>query len=142
MSEARTAHSESAESAIRQAIEEFTHAYNAGDFARLTNIFAEDLIDMSMGGPTRRGQDARMHFLSRVRETHANFRPHLEIQINEIQVAGDWAYEHGSLVVALTPRTGGDKSFIRQRYLVIWRRQANGEWKIAVEMDNSAEPPA
>src|SRR5262250_1856022 len=106
MSLAKPANSIAAETAIRRAVEEFTRAYNAGDFAKLTDIFAEDLIDMSMGGPTRRGEDARRHFVSRVRETHANFRPHLEIQIDAIQVAGDWAYEYGNLVVALTPRAG------------------------------------
>ena len=135
----KPADSIAAETAIRHAVEEFTRAYNAGDFAKLANIFAEDLIDMSMGGPTRRGDDARRHFVSRVRETHANFRPHLEVHIDDIQVAGEWAYEYGSLVVTLTPRVSGEKSFIRQRYLVIWRHQSDGSWKIAVEMDNSSE---
>ena len=140
MSGAKPADSIAAEAAIRHAVDEFTSAYNAGDFARLTDIFADDLIDMSMGSRTRRGNDARTHFVSRVRETHANFRPHLEIHIDEIQVAGDWAFEYGNLQVTLTPRVSGEKSFVRQRYLVIWRHQTNGQWKIAIEMDNSAEP--
>lgn len=139
MTLAKPANSIAAETAIRRAVEDFTRAYNAGDFAKLTNIFADDLIDMSMGGPTLRGEEARTHFVSRVRDTHANFRPHLEIQIDEIQVAGNWAYEYGSLQVTLTPRVSGKKSFIRQRYLVIWRQQPDRQWKIAVEMDNSAE---
>ena len=134
--------STSPERAIRRAVEEFTRAYNAGDFERLADIFAEDLIDMSMGCPTRRGEDARRHFISRVRDTHANFKPDLEIHIDAIQVAGDWAYEYGSLVVVLSPKAGGEKSIVRQRYLVIWRQQGDGHWKIAVEMDNSSESGA
>jgi len=129
----------SPEAAIRQAVEEFTRAYNAGEFEKLEGIFDENLIDMSAGGPTRRGAEARRHFVLRVKETHAKFQPHLKINIDELQVAGDWAYEHGTLVVELMPRTGGDKSYIRQRYLDIWRRQPSGQWKIAIEMDNSAE---
>jgi ketosteroid isomerase-like protein len=126
-----------AEQAIRIAVDEFTKSYNSGDLKNLTSIFAEDLIDMSAGGPTRRGEEARKHFVSRVSSTHQEFRPHLVIEIDEIQVAGSWAYQRGSLVVTLQPKAGGETSYIRQRYLEIWRRDAANNWKIAIEMDNS-----
>jgi uncharacterized protein (TIGR02246 family) len=139
MTIAKRVSSSEAESEIRKAVEEFTRAYNAGEFAKLTDIFVEDLVDMSAGGPTRHGPQARKHFVARVQETHAKFLPHLEIQIDEIQVAEDWAYQRGSLIVELTPQGGGQKSFIKQRYLEIWRRQPDGQWKIAIEMDNSED---
>jgi ketosteroid isomerase-like protein len=128
---------ELAEREIRAAVEAFTEAYNAGDLQNLPAIFAVNLVDMSAGGPTRSGAEARKHFVARVAETHAKFRPHLVIEIDEIQVAGEWAYQRGSLVVTLTPKAGGEESFIRQRYLEIWRRDGGGRWRIAVEMDNS-----
>src|SRR5262249_25541807 len=139
MSKPRTAALTSAETSIRRAIDDFTQAYNAGEFDRLSNIFAEDLVDMSAGGTARRGPGGQRDFVLRVGETHAKAKPHLEITVDEIQVAGEWAYERGSLEVTLTPIGGGEKSYIRQRFLDIWRRQRDGRWKIAVEMDNSAE---
>lgn len=129
----------SAEQLIRRAVEEFTRAYNAGDLENLADIFAEDLIDMSAGEPTRTGEEARKDFVARVAATHAKFRPRLEIQIDELQVTGEWAHQRGSLRVTLIPREGGDTSFIRQRYLEIWRREPSGKWKIAIEMDNTEE---
>ena len=137
MSEAASA--VSAEQSIRRAVEEFTRAYNAGDLQNLAEIFAEDLIDMSAGEPTRTGEEARKDFVARVAATHAKFRPHLEIHIEELRVAGEWAYQRGSLRVTLIPKEGGDTSFIHQRYLEIWKREPGGKWKIAIEMDNTEE---
>jgi len=125
------------EAQIRKAVENFVKAYNAGEFARLTDIFVDDLVDMSMGGPTLQGKAARDHFVSRVEGTHAKFKPHLVVNIDELRVTGDWAFQRGTLVVDLVARDGGAPSAIRQRYLEIWRRDANGAWKICVEMDNS-----
>jgi uncharacterized protein (TIGR02246 family) len=128
------------EAEIRRAVEEFVTAFNAGDMSRILGIFTDDLIDMSAGGPTRTGQAAREHFLSRVTETHAKYSPHLVITIDEIQVVSNWAYDRGSLTVTLVPRGGGETSFVRQRYLEIWRRGSDAKWRIAIEMDNTVEP--
>jgi len=124
------------EATIRKLGDEFVEAYNAGDLKRIRGIFADDVVDMSAGGPTHTGEAAKEHFLARVAATHASFHPSLVIHIDEIRVAGDWAFQRGSLVVTLSPKHGGELSYIRQRYLEIWRRNAQGCWKIAVEMDN------
>ncbi len=128
------------ESEIRLAVDEFIAAYNAGKLDAITNIFADDLVDMSAGDPTQTGEAAKRQFLSRVSKTHSSFKPTLTIQIDELRVAGDWAFQRGSLSVSLVPKAGGPISFIKQRYLEIWRRNKQGKWKIAIEMDNSVEP--
>jgi uncharacterized protein (TIGR02246 family) len=130
----------SEEEEIRHVVDEFVTAFNSGDMPRILDIFTDDLIDMSAGGPTRTGQAAREHFLSRVAEMHAKYNPRLVITIDEIQVVSNWAFDRGSLAVTLVPRAGGETSFVRQRYLEIWRRGRDAKWRIAVEMDNSAEP--
>jgi ketosteroid isomerase-like protein len=128
-----------AEQTIRSAVAAFVQNYNAGNIERLTEIFADDLIDMSAGGPTLGGAEAKRHFVERVAGTHEKFHPHLVIEIDEIHVADGWAYQRGSLMVTLIPKGGGETAFIRQRYLEIWRRDTEGDWKIAIEMDNSEE---
>lgn len=126
------------EATIRLLADEFVEAYDAGDMNRMREIFADDVVDMSAGGPTYTGEAAKTHFLARVAATHAQFKPSLVIHIDEIRVAGDWAFQRGSLVVTLVPKQGGELSYIRQRYLEILRRDSKGRWKIAVEMDNEA----
>ena len=97
MSLAKPASITSAESEIRRVAEEFTRAYNEGNLEKLTDIFVEDLVDMSAGGPTRHGAEAWKHFVARVEATHAKFSPHLEIQIDELEIAADWAFQRGVL---------------------------------------------
>jgi uncharacterized protein (TIGR02246 family) len=128
------------EEKIRRAVDEFIEAYRAGDLDRAGAIFADDLVDMSAGGPTRTGAAAKEHFLSRVAKVHAKFKPSLAINIEEIRVVGNLAYQRGDFLVTREPKDGGKASYIRQRYLELWRREPDGNWKICVEMDNSAEP--
>src|SRR6266849_6491911 len=126
--------------AIRKTVDRFIQAYNAGDLDRIQDIFHDDLIDMSAGASTRSGEAARQYFLSRVTEAHAKFKPTLEVTLEEITVAGDWAYGRGHLVVTLVPKRGGETTYIRQRFLEIWRRDSRGNWKLSRIMDNSEQP--
>ena len=48
------------EAAIRKLGDEFVEAYNAGDLNRIRDFFADDLVDMSAGGPTQTGKAASM----------------------------------------------------------------------------------
>ena len=108
------------EATIRKLGDEFIEAYNTGDLKRIRNIFADDVVDMSAGGPTYTGDAAKEHFLARVAATHASFNPSLVIHIDEIRVAGDWVFQRGRLVVTLVPKHRGEVSYIRQRYLEIY----------------------
>lgn len=54
----------------------------------------------------------------------------------ETQVAGDWAYERGNITETVTPKSG--KPLERSlKYLAILNRQADGAWKIHLDIDNS-----
>ncbi len=127
------------EAAIRSVVDKFIKDYEAGNLEEIQKIFADDLVDMSAGTPTRTGDAARQYFLSRVTEAHANFKPTLAVTIDEVRVAGDWAFDRGSLVVTLVPRKGDEATYIRQRFLEIWHRDSRGDWKIARIMDNSEQ---
>jgi uncharacterized protein (TIGR02246 family) len=128
------------EEKIRRAVDEFIEAYRAGDLDRAGAIFTDDVVDMSAGGPTRSGAAAKENFLSRVAKVHSKFRPSLAINIDEIRVNGNFAYQRGDLVVTREPKAGGPISYVCQRYLEIWRREADGNWKICAAMNNSPDP--
>jgi ketosteroid isomerase-like protein len=123
------------ETEIRAAIGRFVAAYNRNDRVGIRTFFASDFVDMSAGEPTRRGEDAVKFMLERVAFAHSNSTPKLEINVHEIHVYGDWAHQRGDLQVTLTPKNGGESSYIRQRFLEIWRRGPTG-WKSVVGMDN------
>jgi ketosteroid isomerase-like protein len=130
------------EALIRSAIEDFIAAYNAGDVGRLMRVFADDWIDMSEGAPTLAGREAHEKTAARLRETFRKFRGELTVHTEEVCVAGDMAFDHGTLHVQLTPRDAGVPKEISLRFLEIWRKQSDGAWKVSRAMDNSGGAPS
>ncbi len=123
---------------IRRKIDGFIHAYNAGDVDRLMTLFAADLIDMSDGEPTLRGSTAHRETEARLRDTFAKFTGQLTVDMEELEISGDRAFDYGTLRVELHPKADGEPVVVERRFLEIWRRGPDGEWRVARAMDNSA----
>jgi ketosteroid isomerase-like protein len=63
-------------------------------------------------------------------------------EIQEIVVAGEWAYCWAHLVVTVTPRAGGPATRRTGHTLTILRRNAEGDWVVARDANMlTAEPP-
>jgi ketosteroid isomerase-like protein len=52
-------------------------------------------------------------------------------------VSGDLAYERGTYTTDVFPNTGGEKRTVSGNYLRIYRRQADGKWKMIYDTFNS-----
>jgi len=50
------------------------------------------------------------------------------------------AFDRGWLEFTLTPKVGGEPVRKRHRYVDLWKKTANGDWKIAVHMTNTDVP--
>jgi ketosteroid isomerase-like protein len=59
----------------------------------------------------------------------------------EIEPGGETACEIGRYVLRLTPPSGGDV-VDRGRYLLVYRREADGAWRRAAETFNPGDVPA
>lgn len=122
---------------IDEAIHEFIHAYNAGDVERLLRVYAADFVDMSEGEPTLQGEQAHRDTAARLRDTFAKFNGNLTVHMDESKVLGDWAFDRGTLRVELRPKGRGEAVVVERRFVEIWRRETDGQWKVAWAMDNS-----
>jgi len=120
---------------IRAALEKFIVAYENNDEPSMRSLFAPDFVDMSAGEPTRQGEAAIGLMLMRASRAHASAAPRLQVNIHKIEVSGNLAYQRGELIVTITPRGGGEASYIRQRFLEVWRHGRDG-WRSIVGMDN------
>ena len=60
--------------------------------------------------------------------------------VGAVRVAGDWAVSHGEW--QMTMSVGGATVGDTTRYLLVWERQADGSWKVAYDIWNSALPVA
>jgi len=116
------------EQAIREVIATWHRATVAGDLPRLLGLMTEDVVFLTPGQPPMRGRDA---FAAGFRAAAEKFgiEPHAEIQ--EISVAGDWAWCWTRLSVSFIPRAPGPAQRRSGHTLSIFRRTAESAWLLA-----------
>ena len=103
------------------------------DHEAASSMFAEDALLMPSGAPDLAG-GAAIHAM--FEQVYPSLRfIELELKSTEIEVSGDSAFE----VTHYDERVGlSDGSDVEHsgRFLVVWRRESSGEWKIIHGMYN------
>lgn len=109
-------------------------AMTTGDTATMMSVYADDAILMLADMPAARGRDAiaRLNagMLSAYTVSNASFTT------SDVIVTGDYAIETGAYRMTLKPRTGPAIPDTG-KYISVWRREANGNWKMIRDMSNS-----
>ena len=123
--------------AIESAINDFIAAYNLGDVPRLMQAYSDDYVEMSEGDPTVSGVEGKRKTAERIGKVLEQHRGHLEVFTEEIEIAGDLAYDRGTLCVTLTHKTTGNVLSFERRFLEVWRKEADGAWRVIRVMDNA-----
>lgn len=107
-----------------------SQAYMDGDIEALVAVYAEDGVAGPGGGDFVRGHDA-LRALWALPEgrtiTHHRATP-LELHVLG-DVAYDWGYYEGTAV-----QDGEARPPFRGKYLIVWRRGADGVWRMAHDM--------
>jgi ketosteroid isomerase-like protein len=63
------------------------------------------------------------------------------IKNEEIQLSGNFGFARGTYSALLVPKAGGEEIPIDGKYLTIFKKQADGTWKIYRDAFNSSVPP-
>ena len=97
-------------------------------------LYAEDAIVLAPNQAAVQGRAA-------IQAALEAFPPisNFQVQILEIEGQGDLAYSRGSASMTLTP-AGLAPIEDRVKYIEIWRKQADGAWKIVRDIWNSDLP--
>lgn len=122
--------------AINVAKSEFRDSFNFSDASRLLAIADPDLVNFSDGQPCEFGSSGLEALEARMESLLENFNAKLEVIVIEIRLQGDVAYDYGWHDLTLTPKAGGQPSRRRDRYVDIWRKNKEGDWKLWMYMDN------
>jgi len=122
--------------AIQQLMADWNAAVRAKDVTALTTMVTEDAVFLPPGFPPIRGKEA-------VARMYTGFFPQfMSVEqtavVEELEVAGDWAFAWGSEILTLVPQTGGSPIHMQGKGMSILKRQADGSWKIARGINNSA----
>ena len=112
--------------AIRARLAEWTDAFNARDASKSCDLFSAELISTMRGRPDE-GRDA---VCRRIESTLANRKLSLRYaaKIEEIILSGDLAVVR--LVWSLTTRQGAKVVAWEEPGLDVFRREADGKWRI------------
>jgi ketosteroid isomerase-like protein len=127
--------------AIRLAKTELRDAYNQGNLRRVLAVFADTYSDMSAGLASFYGTEAKTVLKHRLKKLFTRYRAELAVTIISIRVQGSLAFDWGWHKLTLTAKKGGRSNATRTRYLEIWQKNAAGQWKIAIFLDNVDVPP-
>ncbi len=118
---------------------EFEAAFARADIAAVTAFYTEDALIMPPDSAPVRGRPASEQRYRGMREqrgiTALAFHP------QEVVASGDLAYEVGTATVR-REAPDGQASETAIKYLVAWRRHADGAWRIAVDIFNQDAPAA
>jgi uncharacterized protein (TIGR02246 family) len=109
-------------------------AMTTGDTATMMSIYADDAVLMLADMPAARGREAiarvNAGLFSAYTVSNASFTT------TDVIVTGDYAIETGAYRMTLKPRTGPAIPDTG-KYISVWRRDANGNWKMIRDMSNS-----
>lgn len=121
---------------IEQRVREFEAAFNRGDMAALAALYTEDAKLMPPDADVITGRQGIQQFWQGARDMGIR---QATLQVREVQSSGDLAYEVGAAMLQIQPE-GGQAAAMTVKYLVVWKRQADGAWQLAVDIWNSNAP--
>ncbi|MEL6639993.1 MAG: amidohydrolase family protein [Pseudomonadota bacterium] len=98
-------------------------AFRKKSIDQMRDLYAEDVRIITSGNPAVHGQEAAMGFFA---EIFASPAEQLIMNIDKVEVDGNMAVEVGSYVVALPDRSPMDMG----NYLVNWRKDSDGTWRV------------
>ncbi len=124
--------------AITRINEAWTAAIKAGNADQMVAPLTTDGMLLPPNEPATTGLDAARAWSDRM-VSQLTFTEATAV-IDEVVVAGDWAFTRGTFHGTFQPKTGGAVMSDVTKYILIWQRQSDGSWKIARDIWNSNNP--
>jgi ketosteroid isomerase-like protein len=116
---------------IRQVFDALHAAYVADDVDAITSFYEEDAVRLPAGLPIIRG-------LATIRERMVRSREQTDVFFDDIgepalQRSGDLAVTYSTYDERRISKASGEVTRQVGQWLLVWRRQADGTWKVSIE---------
>ena len=115
------------ERAIREVHSTWINAVNAGDFACLLSLMADDCLFLNPG-QTPLGRDG---FSPGFLAAHQQARINCISELEDVVVVCEVAYTLGRDSLSLTPRAGRETMQLAGHRITVYRKQPDGRWLLA-----------
>jgi uncharacterized protein (TIGR02246 family) len=113
------------EQAIRSLVSTWLEATSNGDVSRVLDLIADDVVFLGPGRPPMRGKES---FAAASRAMDGKSRVEGTVEVQEVRVFGDWAYDWVQLTLTVHPTGGGAPMRLSGPALSILRRNPDGKW--------------
>ena len=132
---------EADKAAIRDLMDvQWLNAAQAKDVDTVLSVFADDASSFPPNASIVTGKEA-----IRARQSEAYSRPGFAVtwQTTKVEVAGsgDLAYSHGTYEETVNDPEGNPVTD-KGKWVVVWKKQPDGTWKVVVDIWNSNQPAA
>lgn len=122
--------------AIEQAGGRFADLFNRGAIDTLATMYTPDAMVLPPNSDPVRGLDSIRTFWAGARQQGLKA---VELRTTDVAVSGDFAIETGAYTLTIQPGSGPAVTD-RGKYVVVWRRQPNGSWKLFRDIFNTSMP--
>ena len=124
--------------AIEAAMNQYASACNAMDVGRYMSLWDDNGIQMP---PEALAVIGKEKIREQMRARFEEFNWKMAIDNNmDIHVSGDLGFSRVLYTLTLTPGAEGDAIYIDGKALTVWKRQADGSWKLFRDCFNSNTP--
>lgn len=120
--------------AIEETLARFTAAFNSGDAAGVGALYSEDAVILPPGGESVSGREAITAFWQGAIEGGLT---DLELQIVELEAQDGRAFEVGKLRL-MAPGEGGEMQPVLGKYIVVWKQDGEGNWRLHRDIWNTS----
>jgi len=125
---------------VRKAIEEgsakWTEAYNRGDAAGVAALYTEDATAMPPNSEMVKGRQGIQGLWNNLMTMGVK---DVKLTTTDVGGNGNTTYEIGNYSLTIQPE-GQAAMTDSGKYVVVWKRQADGTWKLHVDIWNSNMP--
>jgi len=126
--------------AIKEVLNQYAVASNAGDFDLWISLWADDGVQMLPDTPTRIGKE---QIREAMKPGFDQMTFDIVINIENTKVSGDLGLTRCKCTLDMTPKAGGETIHAMPdvKALTLYERQSDGSWKIVYDCGNSNVPP-
>jgi ketosteroid isomerase-like protein len=127
------------EAAIRANSIAWSAAAKVKDKEKVLSFYSNDAVVFDDGGPV---QTTAAERLAAWDNNPPDPNSTLSWKTTKVEVAksGDMAYEYGAYQYVTTAKDGSVTT-LPGKYVLVWKKQANGTWKVAIDIDNKDAIP-
>lgn len=125
--------------AVDEIYAQYSASVGAGDADGWINLWDDDGVQMPPGTPARVGKATILQGRRRASDAY-DYRDFV-INNEEVELLGDFGFARGTYSALLVSKGGGEEIPINGKYLTIFKKQADGNWKIYRDVFNSNVSP-